>query len=113
MSCSPTSSTRGSWTWIGDRPPAGHKPRHTAAGLRKNELRSLKVAHLSLDPCGLRLEPEWTKNREPGFQPLPQVLVEKLALENARKASADPLLHVPRHVDRGFDADLEAAGIRT
>ncbi len=40
-------------------------------GLRANELRSLTQAHLDTVNSGLRLDPRWTKNREPGFQPLP------------------------------------------
>lgn len=48
------------------------------SGLRANELRSLRVEHLDVQRCGLQLEPEWTKNRRPGFQPLPAALVLRL-----------------------------------
>ncbi len=47
-------------------------------GLRALELRSLTLNHLDVENCGLRLKAEWTKNRKPGFQPLPQRLVQHL-----------------------------------
>ena len=36
-------------------------------GLRANELRNLKLAHLDVANRGLRLDAEWTKNRKDGF----------------------------------------------
>jgi integrase len=43
-----------------------------SSGLRKNEIRSLRVKHLDLKRGGLVLENRWTKNRSDGFQPLPK-----------------------------------------
>ena len=57
----------------------------------------------------MRLEAEWTKNRRPGFQPLPRYLLEKLAC--AGTPPAEPLLAVPSHPTRTFERDLRVAGI--
>jgi integrase len=62
--------------------PDYFKPTYVLAlltGLRANELRSLTRAHLDTVNKGLRLEPAWTKNREPGFQPLPPKFVKQRA----------------------------------
>jgi len=40
-------------------------------GLRAGEPRALTVKDLNVDMVGLDLSPAWTKNRKPGFQPLP------------------------------------------
>lgn len=96
-------------------------------GLRAKELRNLTVHPLDRQRCGLHLDAAWTKNRKPGFQPLPLALGERLhvfagqarALYEkhygaalARSAiPAQPLLHVPSHPARSLDADLDAAGI--
>ena len=48
------------------------------SGLRANELRNLTVDHLDEDRGGVHLDAAWTKNRKPGFQPLPRSLVEQL-----------------------------------
>ena len=40
-------------------------------GLRRGELRALSIDDLEVENCGLRLHANWTKNRKPGFQPLP------------------------------------------
>ena len=96
-------------------------------GLRVNELRCLTVAHLDVENSGLRLDAEWTKNRKPGFQPLPATLTNRLcnyaqmgcasALyskaygDNTPNAPAHPLLYVPSHPARVMDHDLETAGI--
>ena len=101
-----------------------------ASGLRKKELKSLTVDHLDTRRGGLRLDAEWTKNRKPGFQPLPRALVERLkefadsggALELYREAfakaglkpkefAATALLYVPYHTSRDIAKDLKAAGI--
>jgi len=79
------------------------------SGLRAGELAHLRGRHLDRDRCGLRLEPEWTKNRRPGFQPLPRFLLEKLAAVGATETT--PLLQVPTHPVRTFDEDLRVAGI--
>ena len=76
-------------------------------GLRVGELAHLRGRHLDIDRGGLRLEAEWTKNRRPGFQPLPRYLVQKLT----GIAHSDPLLRVPTHAARTFDEDLRAAAI--
>ena len=47
------------------------------SGLRANELRNLTINHLDDEPCGLRLDATWTKNRKPGFQPLPRALMDE------------------------------------
>ena len=99
-------------------------------GLRANELHSLQRDHLDTLRGGLRLDAEWTKDRKPGFQPLPASLVERLkefaesgeADELYRrayaKASADPsgiptkpLLYVPGHPARDLYIDLAAAEV--
>ena len=79
------------------------------SGLRAGELAHLRGCHLDFDRCGLRLEASWTKNRRPGFQPLPRYLLEKLA--SAGVGDSEPLLQVPTHPARTFDEDLRAAGI--
>ena len=49
------------------------------SGLRATELRHLdRAKHLDRDRGGLHLEAAWTKNRKPGFQPLPARLVAEL-----------------------------------
>jgi integrase len=96
-------------------------------GLRANELRNLTVGHLDLKRGGLMLDAAWTKNRKPGFQPLPAFLVERLhgfAGEAAAlyekmykrgggtcKAVKHALLYVPSHPARSLDSVLGAAGI--
>jgi integrase len=96
-------------------------------GLRANELRNLTVDHLDAKRGGLILDAAWTKNRKPGFQPLPTFLVERLQAF-AGEATAlyekmyqrggatgdgikNPLLYVPSHPARSLDMDLEKAGI--
>ncbi|MBI2505057.1 MAG: tyrosine-type recombinase/integrase [Candidatus Latescibacteria bacterium] len=99
------------------------------SGLRANELRHLTLEHLDVGRCGLRLEAEWTKNRQEGFQPLPKALVECLrvfaeagepdrlyvqAYTLARHHQPAPkgrLLYVPWHTAQAVYADLERAGI--
>ena len=96
-------------------------------GLRVNELRNLTVGHLDVENSGLRLDAEWTKNRKPGFQPLPATLTNHLQEyagtddaprlyaqaygDNVANAPTDPLLYVPSHTARTMDQDLETAGI--
>jgi len=100
------------------------------SGLRKNELRSLVVDDLDVQGTGLRLHAEWTKNRKPGFQPLPAALIQRLqafieagtAAELYRtflkrkdctlQVPANPLLYVPSHAARDFDQDCKAAEIK-
>ena len=99
------------------------------SGLRANELRNLTTDHLDFERRGLNLDAQWTKNRKPGFQPLPKSLVDSLrtfgasgeasrlyAKFYARKgaklqAPNKPLLYVPSHTSRDLDRELKAAGI--
>ena len=99
------------------------------SGLRVNELKNLTVDHLDVERGGLHLDAEWTKNRQPGFQPLPRDLIERLQTfaatgevqriydANFQKAKAKkqpprrPLLYVPSHTALCLDSDLEDAGI--
>ncbi|MFC1762975.1 tyrosine-type recombinase/integrase [Planctomycetota bacterium] len=94
-------------------------------GLRARELRSLTRYHLDVKQSGLRLEAAWTKNRKPGFQPLPQRLVQHLLEFSKTDFISDmyytyyrkftppkgALLYVPSHPAREIDKDLKAAGI--
>ncbi len=94
-------------------------------GLRANELRSLTRAHLDTINNGLRLEAAWTKNREPGWMPLPPKLVKQLATfadsgivpglyqQFARTLAfpKDPIVFVNSHPARELDGYLKAAGI--
>jgi len=103
-------------------------------GLRANELRSLTIAHLDAERCGLRLDAAWTKARKAGFQPLPSALAARLAEATQSDSTAelytsfhwngnhsrgkhalvvppDPLLYVPSHPARDLGKDLELAGI--
>jgi len=82
-----------------------------SSGLRANELRSLTVAHLSVERGGLYLEAAWTKDRRAGFQPLPADLVARLAAAAKGRKTSDPLLQVPAHPHRYVYADLKAAGV--
>jgi len=81
------------------------------SGLRAGELRALRVADLDADGGGLRLSETWTKNRRPGFQPLPSALVKRLTEIAQRRDPADALLDVGTHQSRLFELDLAAAGI--
>ena len=99
------------------------------SGLRANELRSLTIDHLDVERCGFHLEAAWTKNRQPGFQPIPRDLVQRLKAfaetgeaeriyeKTFKKANAKqhppkrPLLYVPTQTDRRLKLDLDAAGI--
>ncbi len=97
------------------------------SGLRAGELRALEVQHLDVRRGGVHLDARWTKNRKPGFQPLPRALVTRLG-EFAAKGEAkrfyakahrrsdgkppeEPILYVPSHPARSMDEDLKAAGI--
>jgi len=97
------------------------------SGLRAGELRHLTVEHLDVERGGLHLDAAWTKNRKPGFQPLPRSLVDRLATFGASgeamrlyrsksgnrnpDAPDNPLLYIPSQPDRGMNTDLAAAGI--
>jgi len=81
------------------------------SGLRANELRSLKVAHLDFKRGGIWLDAEWTKNRKPGFQNLPSHLMEKLKDRERNMDRESALLYIPSHPGRELDKDLGRAGI--
>ena len=98
-------------------------------GLRANEIRSLQEEHLSIERCDLVLDDNWTKNRQPGRQPIPMELTSDLArfLKNGeakklyqkalRRKSARrtppeaPLLYVPKEPSEGIRIDLKKAEI--
>ena len=98
-------------------------------GLRANELRNLTVEHLNVERSGLHLDASWTKNRKPGFQPLPNFLVGRLEIfgasgeasrlygryhrkrTNPNEMPRNPLLYVPSHPARWLDRALKTAGI--
>jgi len=97
-------------------------------GLRAGELRALTENHIDTENRGLILNAEWTKNRKPGFQPLPVSLLGNLQkFAKAKIASRfyekfynnfedielpeNPLLYVPSHPAREMDKDLKLAGI--
>ena len=99
------------------------------SGLRANELRNLTINHLDREQSGIVLDAKWTKNRDPGFQPIPASLVERLydfALSGEptrlyekfykdkpgrRIIPGNPLLYVPSETARDLEKDLHAAGI--
>ncbi len=80
-------------------------------GLRAKELASLRKKHLDMKHGGVLLEPEWTKNRKPGFIALPDVLLKELKGQRGAKHAPHPLLQVPTHTARMLDRDLQAAAI--
>jgi len=94
-------------------------------GLRAGELRSLTRKHIDAINGGLRLDAAWTKNRKPGFQPLPERIVRQLESfctsgivpflyqKFFRKFACpkDALLYVPSHPARELDKVLKAAEI--
>jgi integrase len=82
-----------------------------ASGLRAGELRALRVRNLDPALCGVHLEASWTKNRKPGFQPLPSWLVKQLHEAVKDKGPEEALAFVPSHPGRDLDEDLRRAGI--
>src|SRR5262249_34245922 len=94
-------------------------------GLRVNELRQLTLDHVDFDQCGLLLAVAWTKNRQPGFQPLPGDLLERLYYfsssgeperlymtgKTRMTTPINALLYVPHNVARMLADDLRRAGI--
>jgi len=81
------------------------------SGLRRGELRSLRVGDLDAERGGLHLNAEWTKNRQSGFQPLPSDIAARLAEQSRGKAATDALLYMPYHPSCAFERDLKRAGI--
>jgi integrase len=81
-------------------------------GLRANELRHITPAHLDEERCGVRLEAEWTKNRQDGFQPIPRWLMDKLLHEARVLDQSAGVFGVQKtHPARMIQDDLERAGI--
>ncbi len=80
-------------------------------GLRAGELAALRKSHFDEGRGGLLLEAAWTKNRKPGFQPLPRWLVARLSHHTERMRRDDALVYVPSHPARELDKDLKLAGI--
>ena len=101
------------------------------SGLRAGELRSLSLDHIDTERGGLHIEATWTKNRKPGFQPLPWSLIHRLKAfaesgepvrlyekafsfcgkKRKTELPVRPLLYVPSQMDRSLGRDLEAAEI--
>ncbi|MHC4663542.1 MAG: tyrosine-type recombinase/integrase [Planctomycetota bacterium] len=100
-----------------------------SSGLRARELRCLSIDDLDDSDCGLKLKSEWTKNRKPGFQPLPRSLVVELKKfaqgDKARElydkkyglsrsnpdVPPNPLLYVPTQPAREFYRDIDKANV--
>lgn len=80
-------------------------------GLRRNELSSLRAEHLDTERGGLTLDAVWTKNREPGFQPLPADLMADLVAAAQQLPGDRPILQVPKLTDDAINRDLKRAGI--
>ena len=98
-----------------------------SSGLRANELRQLDEVDLDTARGGIRLKPDWTKNRKAGFQPLHPDTVGRLKAASGhakayyarvsrhhpikRRLPANPLLYVPSHTARDLEKDLIKVGI--
>jgi len=80
-------------------------------GLRAGELGALRKSHFNTQRAGLHLDGAWTKNRKPGFQPLPGWLVRKLSVELNDRNPDEQVVAVPSHPARELDKDLKAAGV--
>lgn len=80
-------------------------------GLRANELRNLTVGQLDVVNLQLHLNPDTTKNRKRGSQPLSVGLVAELQEACKGKNLTDPLLVVNSHPSRVVDRLLEKVGI--
>lgn len=82
-----------------------------ASGLRANELRSLRAEDIDAKRGGLILRADWTKNRKPGFQPLPLALMARLAEHLKDKAPGAPMLTIGTQPARDLKRDLDKAGL--
>lgn len=99
------------------------------SGLRAGELRSLTTFDLNVQNLGLTLSNKWTKNRQDGFQYIPQFLVKdlqefiqsgqalKMYEQNYKSDTTldipdNPLLHVPTHPSHQLDRYMKKAGIQ-
>jgi len=83
-----------------------------ATGLRRSELKTLKVSDLNLDMQALNLRAEITKNKKSGLQPLsPWLLDWLLAATQGSDPDAPLLAGFPGNPTETFYKDLKAAGI--
>ena len=82
-------------------------------GLRKGELKALRVHHLKLEAeqPHLLLPAQFTKNGKDALLPLTHWLVDALRTATKGKGESDAVAFVPFHVNRVFRSDLKAAGI--
>ncbi len=80
------------------------------SGLRRNELAQLTPAHVNLGNEALRLDPNWTKNRKPGLQPVPRSLLERL-LAFAAAGFPDKIYRATYARSQSFRNSLEAPDI--
>jgi integrase len=94
-------------------------------GLRANELRQLTLDHLDIEQGALRLDAQWTKNRQPGLQPIPSILMVQLyeagrsgapldayrRYRRTKPTPAQPLLFVPHDTASMLAIDLRRADI--
>lgn len=81
------------------------------SGLRRSELRALRVKHLDVSRRCLILDAAWTKNRQDSVHRIPVKLVEVLQEQAEGKSPEDPLLYVPGDTARSIKVDLRNAGI--
>ncbi|MBX9792233.1 MAG: site-specific integrase [Pirellulales bacterium] len=82
-------------------------------GLRRNELKSLRVRHLRLDDSlpTLHLPGEHTKNGKDAVIPIVPWLVQALQVVVQSKEPNDAVVRIPHDILRRFKGDLNAAGI--
>ncbi len=80
-------------------------------GLRANELHRLRRKHFDADRGRLILEPEWTKNRKEGMQPLPAALVATLAEVSKDLDAETPLVYIATDRAKALESDLINAGL--
>ena len=82
-----------------------------STGLRAREMRSLKVRHLDVARGGFHLEAAWTKNRKPGFQPLPRNVLHRVVAFIRGLGADDALFRVSTHIARSMKLDLKKAKV--
>jgi integrase len=82
-----------------------------STGLRAKEMRHLRVAHLDVARGGFRLEAAWTKNRKPGFQPVPAGVLARVRQAAHGQKADDHLFYVPTHIARIMKRDLKRAKV--
>lgn len=82
-------------------------------GLRRAEIKALRVCHLKLDgdTPSVHLPSDYTKNRQDAMVPLVLWLAEAVRRFVANKKPTDAVVKVPLHINRCFRSDLKKAGI--